>query len=222
MRLLLALPAADRRRLWWHRSDLGTTSGRRHCFTSEASPPSSSAVDNSATARPYSGSGGENAIDLGEKFRLLRLRHQRGSDGVASDRRDLVASEPQRLCGGAIILLHIAAEIGGIVGINRDHQPLVQHSQQRMLRKVRDHPQPDVGQRTDRERDALAREPIDQRLVLHRAHAVVDARDTELIERFPYVARRAFLAGMGGEKKARVARAGEDMLELAWRIAFLR
>ena len=91
-----------------------------------------------------------------------------------------------------------------------------------MLRKVRDHPQPDVGQRTDRERDALAREPIDQRLVLHRAHAVIDARDTELIERFPYVARRAFLAGMGGEKKARVARAGEDMLELTRRIAFLR
>src|SRR5882724_2105391 len=84
-----------------------------------------------------------------------------------------------------------------------------------MMREIIDHAQPDIGERTDRERDALARETIDQRLVLDRAHAVIDARDAERVERFPDVARRPLLPGMGGEKEARLARAAKHVLELA-------
>jgi len=65
----------------------------------------------------------------------------------------------------------------------------------------------------------LAREPPDQGLVLHGAHAVVDARDAEQIERLPDVARRPLLAGMGGEKEARVTRTREHARELPRRIS---
>ena len=52
--------------------------------------------------------------------------------------------------------------------------------------------------------------------------AVIDAPDAEDIERLPYIAGRAFFAGMRGEEKARVMRAAENGLELARRVAGFR
>ena len=60
------------------------------------------------------------------------------------------------------------------------------------------------------------------RRVLERAVAVIDPPDAEHVERLPHIARRPFLAGMGGEEKTRLARATENVPELAWRIAGLR
>jgi hypothetical protein len=87
----------------------------------------------------FSHSSGEDASDLSEKRRLIGLRHQRGVNAVADERCDLVASEPQRLRAGAIVLLHVAAEIGGIVGIHRHHEAFVHHPSQRMMREIIDH-----------------------------------------------------------------------------------
>src|SRR5262245_25170544 len=81
------------------------------------------------------------------------------------------------------------------------------------MREIIDHAQPHVGERADGQRDLLTRQPPDQRLILHGAHAVIDARDAKQVERLPDVARRPLLPGMGGEKKARVAGAGEHVLE---------
>ena len=52
---------------------------------------------------------------------------------------------------------------------------------------------------------------------LHRAIA-----DAEHVERFPYIARRPFFAGMGGEEESGIVRAAEHALELARRIAGFR
>src|SRR5262249_59543850 len=120
-----------------------------------------------------------------------------------------------------LVPLPKSAKIGGIIRIRGARDPFLQHPPQRMVCGTLDPPQPHVGQRTYGERDALAREPINQRFVLDRAHAVIDARDTEQVERFPDVAWRPFLAGMRGEEKARLARAVEHALEFTRRVASL-
>ena len=84
-----------------------------------------------------------------------------------------------------------------------------------MTREIIDHPQAQIGERTHGERNAVTREAPHQSVVLHRANAVVDPRDSKQIERFPDVARRPLLAGMGRQKEPRVAGAAEHTLELA-------
>ena len=149
---------------------------------------------------------------------LFGRAHQRRLKSVADDRGDLLAPEPQRLRHGEVILVHVAAEIGRVVGIDRHLEAVVHHTSQRMACQIIDHAQPQVGQRAHGQRDLLVREPAHQHLVLERAVAVIDAPDAEQVERFPDVARRPLLAGMRAKKEALVAGAGEHALELARRV----
>lgn len=82
--------------------------------------------------------------------------------------------------------------------------------------------QAQVGQRADGERDRLARQPGDQRRVLDRTHAVIDARRAEQVERLDHVGRRPLLAGVGDHRLAEFAAARENPRELARRMPLLR
>ncbi len=149
---------------------------------------------------------------------LVGRAHQRRPKAVAHDRGDLLASEPQRLRHGEVVLVHVAAEIGRVVGIDRHLEALVHHPAQRMMGEIIDHAQPQIGERAHGQRHLLVREPAHQDLILERAVAVIDAPDAEQVERFPDVARRPLLAGMRAKKEALVAGAGEHALELARRV----
>src|SRR5262245_9965381 len=91
-----------------------------------------------------------------------------------------------------------------------------------MVGELVDDAQPQVGEWTNGQRHLLTCESADQRLILERAVAVVDAPDTEQVERLPDVARRSLLAGMRRQEEARVTGAREHPLELARRVPGLR
>ena len=71
-------------------------------------------------------------VDAGEVPRLLLLGEERAEEGVARQRREVVAAEPAARGGGAVIVVHIAAEISGIVGVDRGAQAGAQHRVDRM------------------------------------------------------------------------------------------
>src|SRR6516164_7519856 len=74
----------------------------------------------------------QHPLDVSETLLLLGLAHQRGVKAVAHDRRDLAALERQRVGNRAVIVVHITAEIGRIVGIKGDDEIFVHHPPQRM------------------------------------------------------------------------------------------
>ena len=79
----------------------------------------------------------------------------------------------------------------------------------------------EVGQRADREGQALVDDAADERVVFQRAVAVVDAVDLEQVQRLPDVLRRAFFAGVGDAQQAALMGGGKDALELLRRMADL-
>ena len=85
--------------------------------------------------------------------------------------------------------------------------------------KIVDHAQPQIGQGAHGQRHLLARKAVNELGVLDGTIDMIEPRDAKHVERFPDVARRAFLPGMGGEKEAGVARAPEDRLEFAGRMS---
>ena len=62
-----------------------------------------------------------------------------------------------------------------------------------------DHPQAHVGERADGQRNPLPHEPVQERLVLQAADAVVDPFHAEQVEGLPDVRGRALLAGVRHE-----------------------
>ena len=108
-----------------------------------------------------------------------------------------------------------------IIGIEGDEEALVQHALQRMTGHVLDDAKPEIGERADRQRNPVAGQAGGQRLVLQRAVAVIDTIDPEQVDRLPDIVGRPFLAGMGHEAEACLARALEDPGELARRMAQL-
>ena len=82
--------------------------------------------------------------------------------------------------------------------------------------------EPQVGERTDGERDSHVGQAADQRRILQRPVAVIDAIDLEQIHRVGDVGRGALLSGVGDHFETRRARRGEQALKLARRMALLR
>ena len=90
---------------------------------------------------------------------------------------------------------HIAAEVGGVIGVHADQQVPRQHGRQRMCgdrhdaRRTLEAGTPSAG--------SVGAQPRHQLRALQAADAVVDPLDPQQVERFPHVFRRTFLAGMG-------------------------
>ena len=71
------------------------------------------------------------------------------------------------------------------------------------------------------QRHSLARQPPDQRFIIERMIAVIDAANAEDVEGLPDIGCRSFLAGVRGEKETFIASAPEHPGKLARRIAEL-
>ena len=124
--------------------------------------------------------------------------------------------------GGDEIVVHIAAEIGRIVGVDGDVEAGIEHFLERVRGQIRGDAEALVGQRTDGERDTRLRQPRDQRRIVHRPDAMIDPLGAEQVERLGDVGGRPLLAGMGDTAQAEPVRLGEDIGEQGWRIADLR
>ena len=90
-----------------------------------------------------------------------------------------------------------------------------------MAGQVRKHAQLEVGQRTDGQGNAVFGQPLHQRGILARLHAMVDAFDLQHVERGPDIGWRPFLTGMGDQVETEFAAAGEHPGEFFGRITDL-
>ena len=123
---------------------------------------------------------------------------------------------------GPDVVVHVAAEIGRVVAVQRDFDALCQELAKGVIGHGLEYTQADVGERADGQRHAFAHQTRDQSGVLQRPHAVIDARRPQQVEGLADIFRRTFLAGMGNDRLAEGAAAGEDAFELAGRIALFR
>ncbi len=132
-----------------------------------------------------------------------------------------VRPRPRPDARAQVVVGDVAAEVGGVVGVDRDVDARVEQPRQRVLRDRGDAAEPDVGQRADRQRRPVGREPPQQRRVLDAADAVVDPLHPEQVDRLPDVVRRAFLPGVRDGVQAEPPGGVEDRGEVARRVADL-
>ena len=128
----------------------------------------------------------------------------------------------QRPGDGAEIVVHIAAEVGRIVRIDRRPQSQPQHPRDGMILDRRHHPKLEVGERADRQGHLLAGQSRDQGRIFQGAIAVVQPVDPQHIQRLGDIGRRAFLAGVGDTLQPAIGGGGEDAGELGRRMAQFR
>lgn len=76
-------------------------------------------------------------------------------------------------------IVHIAAEVRGVVGVHAHRQPGREHAAQRMICKRIDHSQPDIRQRARRQRNLFVHQPCDEFRIFEGPDAVVDALGAE-------------------------------------------
>lgn len=145
-----------------------------------------------------------------------------GVDGVGGQGAQVVGFQGQGLGDGGHVLKHIAAEIRRIVGIDRGLQPALEHGLERMGAEIIDDAELEVAQGANRQGHALGDQTLDQRLVLQRPVAVVQAVDGQQVQGLAHVIGRAFLAGMGDQPQALGPRPGEDPGEFGRRMADFR
>ena len=121
----------------------------------------------------------------------------------------------------AEIFIEVAAKVSRVVGVDRGHNAGIEQALQVVMRQGINHPQLEVGQRADRERDAVLHQPLHQGSVFDGSYAMVDALDLEHIERAPDVGRRPLLAGVCHQPKTQFPRPGKHPCKLLRRVADL-
>ena len=119
-------------------------------------------------------------------------------------------SQPRR---SGPVVADIAAEIGRVVRVDRRPQALLSMRLIGWCHVAHD-AQLEVRERADGQRHALADQPLDQRRILERAVAVVDAVDVQEVERLPDVVGRSLLAGMGDPLQPALAAAAKTRANL--------
>ena len=140
------------------------------------------------------------------------------AEAVVSQRTKGGAIEIERGRDGVEVLVHIAAEIGGIVRIHGNHQPGFDHPAQWMRFNRRHAAKAKIGQRAHCQHHPLIGQAPDQLRVLKRPVAMIEAVDAEFVQRFPNIFGRPFLAGMRNKAKTFAAGPGEHSREFRWRV----
>ena len=128
----------------------------------------------------------------------------------------------QRVEDGVEIVVHVAAEICGVVGIDRHEQAGVEQLHQVMVMHLVEDAQLGVRQGADGQRDLFARQAGRQVRVFQAAHAMVDAFDSQVVERRADVGWRTFLARVGHQVQAQLAATGKHARKFLGRVAHFR
>ena len=105
-------------------------------------------------------------------------------------------------------------KVGGIVRVHRDEQTVVQHPLQGVGCQILDHRQLEIGKRADRQRYLVPPQAGNQCRVFQCPVAVIDPLNSEHVQRFPDVGRRALLTGVGREGETLFSGGVENPLEL--------
>src|SRR5512137_1939003 len=135
--------------------------------------PSSSPCRESAMARrmkslssigiplPCSGlhKGGDVSVQPVEEHAPLRLPEEARLQAVAGQEQGRVPVEPERVEDLDEVPVHVPAEVGGVVGMHAGDDPGLEQAPQPVMGEPVVDAEADVGERADRERDALARQP---------------------------------------------------------------
>ena len=119
------------------------------------------------------------------------------------------------------ILVEIATEVSGIVGMHARPQARGEQLRQIVVPERVEHAELHVGERADRQRNSLPHEPGDHGLVLEAPHAVIDPLNAEGIQRRGDRCGWPLLARMGDGVKAEPAAAVEHPRKLLRRVSLL-
>ena len=133
----------------------------------------------------------------------------------------MLRRQPGRCKSLQEVLVHVAAEVRRIVGVDGGNQAGVEQFTEVVLSQIGEHAQLEIRQRAHRQRDAVLRQPRHQCRVFGALHAVVDALHFQHIERAPHISGRAFFAGVRDQVEVQFAAAREHAGELLGRVAHL-
>ena len=122
---------------------------------------------------------------------------------------------------GDVVVVDVATEIGGIVGIDGDREALVEHGLQGVVGHFVDAGKFDVGDRAHRENHTRIDQPLGEFSIVEHGIAVIDTINLEHVERFADIGCRPFLAGVGERLEPHLAGAVIDPFKLAGRVAQL-
>src|SRR5690348_4682809 len=88
----------------------------------------------------------ERVVECYQRRHLRVIVHEGAAPAVPRDRRNLSIVEPKRVTDGAKILSESAAEIGGIVGIDRDKDVFLHHRLERMTCEIGGDAETEIGE----------------------------------------------------------------------------
>ena len=178
----------------------------------------SAAGEVAALAGVGSGSG---VAQLREQLGFALFLRKRGPDGVGSQPHPVELGQSQHGLELHEVVVHVPAEVRGIVRIDADVQSRGEHGRQRMVGQRVHRTEPDIGQRAHRQRHPLLHKVLHQFRVLHAADAVVDPLHVQQFQRIDNVRRRSLLAGVRNPVQARLLGPGKQPFELGRRVAHL-
>src|SRR6516162_644979 len=91
-------------------------------------------------------------VELVYHCRLLIRIQKAGLERVTRERNELFPRESNRIPDREIVLIHVSAEISRIVRIDRNEEAALEQSANRIMRKIIDHTQPEIGKGAHGER----------------------------------------------------------------------
>ena len=119
------------------------------------------------------------------------------------------------------ILVHVAAKVGRIVGVDRGHQARIQQSGQVVVTQIGEDTQLLVRQRAHRQRNPVLRQALHQRGVVDGLHPVIDTFRLQHIQRRPDIGRRPLFPRMGHHMQPQRTAACEHLGKLLGWVAQL-
>src|ERR1039458_4505138 len=151
----------------------------------------------------------------------LGVAQEGGPERVPGQLEELGVVDAEVALDEPVVVVDVAAEVGGVVGVDGDEQARIDHLGEGVIRHATDRPQAHVGERADGQRDPLGAQARHQGRVLQATVPVIDAGDPQQVERLPDVTGRPLLAGVGDTAEALAAGAIKQLDKLRRRMAHL-
>ena len=152
-------------------------------------------------------------VDFGDESGFAFGGQEGGGEGVTGQLAELVCVQAQVGVDGLVVVVDVAAEVGGVVGVDGDEQAGVEQGGEGVLVQGGDGFEAHVGQGAHGEGGLGGGQVLDQVGVVQAADAVVDALGAQQVQGLPDVGGGAFFAGVGDAVESHVAGGGEHFGE---------